>query len=95
MYVTVHNIDTLKPKELMTEFLVAIKELIEMDASDYADRCNVHPEWVARECWNRMDEKDKADVKKYVPTIEKCMTWENMSEEFQTVFYEFYMGYFY
>ena len=95
MYVTVHNIDSLKPKELMTEFLVAIQALIEMDPCDYADGCADHGEWVAKECWNRMEETDKADVKKYVPTIETCMTWENMTEDFQTEFYDFYRGYFY
>lgn len=94
MYVTVQNIDKLKPQELLQEFMEAIKYLIDMDASDYADNCSYHDEWVARECWNRMREEDKTMVKECVPNIENCMTWEDMSATFRASFYEFYTGYY-
>ena len=94
MYITIHNIDKLTPQQLLVEFLEAIKELADMDDSDYADRCDSHPEWVAKECWKRMCEEDKNYVKKYVPNIETSMTWGAMSDNFQRDFYNFYIGYY-
>ena len=90
MSITVANIGKLTPEQLYIEFLEAIKELIEMDASDYADGFNDHAEWVARECWERMAEKDKNQVKEYIPNIEACMMWGDMGDVFQTAFYELY-----
>jgi len=94
MYVTAQNIAKLTPQELLQEFMEAIKELIDMDALDYADNYNAHSEWVARECWARMRDEDKNMIKEYVPTIENCMRWEDMSDSFQTDFSNFYIGYY-
>ena len=94
MYVTCRNIDTLTPQQLLQEFLEAIKELVDMDASDYADRFDIHPEWVANECWKRMREEDKTMLKESVADIEESMSWSTMSDTFQKEFYTFYTGYY-
>lgn len=90
MYLTIHNIDTVKPEKLFYEFLEAIKDLIEMDAADYADRHDAHLEWTAQACWARMKEEDKATVREFIPDMEYRMSWGSMSKSAETAFYELY-----
>ncbi len=90
MYLTIHNIDTVAPEKLFYEFLEAIKGLIEMDESDYADREDAHLEWTAQACWARMKEEDKATVRVYIPDMEYRMSWGSMSESVQDAFYVLY-----
>lgn len=90
VYVTIDNIDNLSPESIFVAFMNSVSELVDMDASDYADNCNVHPEWVAERCWERMHPEYREQILAAIPHIQNYMEWQGIDPENSWEFREFY-----
>ena len=73
--VTVDNIDELSPERIFVGFINAIRDLIVMDAADYADNYTAHPEWIAEKTWERMHPRYKWQILDAIPDIMDYTHW--------------------
>lgn len=88
-YVTIQNIDNLSAERVFIAFIHSIDALIEMDASDYADNFNMHPEWVAGICWERMHPEYREQILAAIPHIQDYMRWGTIRDENSWSVHEF------
>lgn len=84
------NFCTSSHERVFVGFLDAVDTLIEMDASDYADRCNYHYEWMAERYWDVMHPLYKEQIVSAIPNIADFMFWGGVSQDNHWVFRSFY-----
>ena len=94
-YVTVHNIKNLSSERIFVSFMNAIYTLLEMDASDVADREDYHYEWTAKRCWEVMHQTYKEQILAAIPDIAEFMYWGGVNPDAANEFYEFRRSAFY
>lgn len=91
-YITPKMLNDMSSERIFVAFMNSVNDLIDMDVEDYADHCNVYPEWVVEKCWERMDPEYKEQILAAIPHINNYMEWQSINPETSWDFREFMMN---